>query len=91
MQAVLQDPAGRGDGTVPVSSASALDAQGPPVSGVHPGDRAVTVEHQPAYENVQAQRYTVQAIIALCRQHYQAEVIRLAIFHRHIKDQHRHE
>ena len=62
MQAVLQDPSGGGDGTVPVSSASAIDQRGK--------NRAFNVEHQPAYENGQAQQYTVGSVITLCKQRY---------------------
>ena len=62
MQAVLQDPAGSGDGTVPVSSASAIDERGK--------NQAFKAEHQPAYEKKDAQRYTVKSIIALCKQRY---------------------
>jgi hypothetical protein len=68
MQAVLQDPAGDGDGTVPLSSAGALDKQGKPF----PADRDVKVEHQPSFENGQAQVYTVRAILALCKMRYES-------------------
>jgi pimeloyl-ACP methyl ester carboxylesterase len=67
MQAVLQDPAGGGDGTVPIFSASSLDDPGRPA----PGDRAIPLEHQPAYEDATAQAYTIQAIIALAKMRYQ--------------------
>jgi hypothetical protein len=67
MQAVLQDPAGDGDGTVPVSSSAALDQAGKPA----PGDTKVKVEHQPAYEDGTAQKYVIQAINALCKIRYQ--------------------
>ena len=67
MQAVLQDPAGQGDGTVPLASSRALDdARRPP-----PGDQELKLEHQPAYENRAAQQYTVAAIIALAKMHYE--------------------
>lgn len=62
MQAVLRNPAGDGDGTVPVSSASAVDTPGK--------NQAFGVEHQPAYENSAAQQYTVSSIIALCKVRY---------------------
>lgn len=69
MQAVLADPAGPGDGTVPVSSGRALaDA-----AREAPGDAAIAVEHQPAYEDPAAQRYTVRAVLALVRKHYRAQ------------------
>jgi hypothetical protein len=66
MQAVLQDPAGDGDGTVPLASASALDdASRPP-----PGDPPIPLEHQPAYERPRAQQYTVAAVVALAKMRY---------------------
>ncbi len=68
MQAVLQDPAGDGDGTVPRSSAQALNKSGKEP----PGDLAIDVEHQPAYKDKQAQAYAVQAIIALARVRYES-------------------
>jgi hypothetical protein len=70
--AVLQDShrqndgTGDGDGTVPVSSATALDATGRPA----PGDRAINVEHQPAYENSGVQDWAIQAITAICKLRY---------------------
>jgi hypothetical protein len=66
MKVVLQDPAGEGDGTVPASSAGFLNAPGRPF----PGDDHFEVEHQPAYEAPDAQRYTLQAIVALCKHRY---------------------
>lgn len=62
MQAVLQDAAGNGDVTVPVSSASAIDTKGK--------NQAFDVEHTSAYENGRAQEYTVRSIIALCKERY---------------------
>jgi len=70
--AVLQDPqrrsdgTGDGDGTVPVSSATALDAKGRP----SPGDMAVGVDHQPAYENAAVQDWAIQAVITMCKLRY---------------------
>jgi hypothetical protein len=55
-----------GDGTVPVSSATALDAAGRPA----PGDRAINVEHQPAYENAGVQDWAIQAIMTICKLRY---------------------
>ncbi|MGA2982347.1 MAG: hypothetical protein ABSG32_00950 [Terriglobia bacterium] len=66
MQAVLQDPSGDGDGTVPSSSAGALNVPGK----APPGDSDFSVAHQPAYENSGVQAYTVLAIIALCKERY---------------------
>src|SRR5205085_5693406 len=76
MQAVLQDPAGGGDGTVPIFSASSLDDPGRPA----PGDHAIPLEHQPAYENTVAQVYTIQAIIALAKMRYQDRRVQLGDF-----------
>ena len=67
MQAVLQDPAGDGDGTVVRSSAAALDAPGKQL----PGDRAIKVEHQPAYEDDDVQAFAIEAIVALCKKRYE--------------------
>jgi hypothetical protein len=65
MQAILQNPRDtRGDGTVPVSSSSALNK----TRGEPPGDFETTVEHQPAYEDEDIQNYTYAAIAALCRE-----------------------
>jgi hypothetical protein len=66
MQAVLQDAAGQGDGTVPLASSGALDdATRPP-----PRDRLMELEHQPAYEAGAAQHYTIAAIVALAQMRY---------------------
>lgn len=62
MQAVLRDADGDGDGTVPISSASAIDTRG--------RNKEFGVEHQPAYEDGKAQQYTVRSIIALCKELY---------------------
>lgn len=67
MQAVLQDPAGAGDGTVPSSSAGALNAAGK----LFPGDADIAVEHQPAYTDSGAQAFAVKGILALCKLRYQ--------------------
>jgi hypothetical protein len=72
MQAVLQDPAGDGDGTVPVSSAR---FQGiPPLPDIGaPGRRGFKgLEHQPAFEDGEARRYTTAAVIALADHRYRA-------------------
>ncbi len=68
MQAVLQDPAGDGDGTVPRASAQALNKSGKEP----PGDLAIDVQHQPAYKDSQAQAYAIQAIIALAKVRYES-------------------
>jgi pimeloyl-ACP methyl ester carboxylesterase len=69
MQAVLKYPAGKGDGTVPYSSAGpgALDiTDKPPI----PDHAEFPVDHQPAYQNPDVQKYTIKAIIALCKCRY---------------------
>jgi pimeloyl-ACP methyl ester carboxylesterase len=68
MKAVLQDPSGDGDGTVPFSSASALNKSGKRP----PGDLNVEVKHQPAYESDKVLQYAVQAIIALAKVRYES-------------------
>lgn len=55
-----------GDGTVPVSSATALDAAGRP----SPGDTGINVEHQPAYESGAVQDWAIQAITTICKLRY---------------------
>jgi hypothetical protein len=67
MQAVLQDPSGWGDATVPLSSAAKLNKRGKPF----PGDTDISLEHQPAYENPAAQTFTVNAITALSKLRYE--------------------
>jgi len=66
MKAILQDPAGSGDGTVPVYSARKLNNSGKP----KPGDEDINAEHQPAYEGGAAQTFTINAITALCKKHF---------------------
>jgi pimeloyl-ACP methyl ester carboxylesterase len=69
MQAVLQDPAGVGDGTVPVHSATLGDGSaspGPPANQAFSG-----LEHQPAYENAEVQRWVIAAITAACHKRFQ--------------------
>ena len=67
MQAVLQDPAGDGDATVPRSSGTSLNTPGKQL----PGDRAVNVEHQPAFEDESVQEWAIEAIRALCKVRYE--------------------
>ena len=69
MVAEMQNPAGGGDGTVPISSASALKSAGKTV----PAETGLKVEHQPAFEDGKAQDFTVKAIIALCQKRYQSQ------------------
>jgi hypothetical protein len=65
MVAELQPPAGRGDGTVPFSSANTMFSATCP----KPGNAYLKLEHQPAYESSDAQHYTIKAITALCKKH----------------------
>lgn len=73
-KAVLQDPDGDGDATVPRSSAQALNDSSRPF----PGDSTFEVQHQPAYEDGPlnrdgtVQKYTVDAITSLCDTQYKA-------------------
>lgn len=66
MQAVLQEPAGDGDGTVPLGSAGSLDK----FTQIQPKHRTVDVMHQPAYEAGPIQDFTIEAIVALCEKRY---------------------
>lgn len=72
MQAVMQDPSGSGDGTVPFSSASFLG--GPPLPELGPPGFCAFegLKHQPAFENGEARNYTVAAITALVAERYRA-------------------
>lgn len=72
MQALLLDPDGNGDATVPVSSATFAGADVDQAEGP-PEPKGLPVEHQPAYDNPQAQRFVVAAITATLAERYQAE------------------
>lgn len=65
-KAVMQDPAGDGDGTVALSSGIALNIDERP----SPGDRKVDVEHQPAYESTDVQDWAIEAVNAIVKHHY---------------------
>lgn len=65
-KAILQDPSGTGDGTVPLHSSRILFADGK----ARPGDQSMALEHQPAFENSAAQDFTRHAIQALCLVRY---------------------
>jgi len=65
-QAVLQDPADDGDGTVPLLSAIAVDVSRRPL----PGDRLFDVGHQSAYSDAHVRRWAEAAIRALCKYHF---------------------
>jgi hypothetical protein len=71
MQAMLQNPDGDGDGTVPVSSATMLGtvhpAPGPPPDRQH----FAGVEHQPAFDDGAARRWVFCAITALCKRRFE--------------------
>jgi pimeloyl-ACP methyl ester carboxylesterase len=67
MRAVLQNPAGDGDGTVPLSSAGLLNDPARPA----PGDSDFPIEHQPAYNDSEVQRFVVQGILALVKHRYE--------------------
>jgi hypothetical protein len=69
MQAVLQDPDGRGDGTVPISSAKLIKP--PPDKPNHIAGSEL--KHQPAYEESDMQRWTICAIKALAKIRYKKE------------------
>ncbi|MCC6532351.1 MAG: hypothetical protein IT531_07375 [Burkholderiales bacterium] len=66
-RAELQDPSGEGDGTVPSSSASSLNSK---AGKTTPHNRAIDVEHQPAFEESETQEYTIAAIVALAALHF---------------------
>jgi len=75
-RAVLQQPEGDGDGTVPRSSAGALDnldANGKQL----PGDQAASVGHQGAYEDLGVQKFAIEAIKALCRVRFETKTGRI--------------
>jgi pimeloyl-ACP methyl ester carboxylesterase len=55
-----------GDGTVTVSSATALNAKARP----SPGDTAAGVDHQPAFESAAVQDWAIQAIATICKLRY---------------------
>ena len=66
MKAILQDPLGVGDGTVPLASAEKLKSADKP----SPGDSVLPLSHQTAYEDGAAQNYATRAITALCLMRY---------------------
>ena len=69
-QAVLQNPDGKGDGTVPVSSATFLGTghNSPDDPANHEFD---PLEHSKAYNNAEVQRWVICAVKALCKIRYQ--------------------
>jgi pimeloyl-ACP methyl ester carboxylesterase len=70
-QAVLQDPDGDGDGTVPTHSARMSGRL--PAAPSDPANRGFDeLSHQPAYEDGTARRWTVNAIFALAGRQFRA-------------------
>jgi pimeloyl-ACP methyl ester carboxylesterase len=66
-RAILQDPDGDGDGTVPTSSASFLDD----IAQQIPQPMGTNVEHEPAYKNSQVREFVIRSIVALCVKRYE--------------------
>jgi len=68
MQAVLQEPTGEGDGTVPLSSAEAVNVKGRP----DPQDKSFAAEHQGAYGNDFGivQEWAIDAIKTMAKHRY---------------------
>ena len=63
-RALLQDPDGQGDGTVPTASGSAFSQR----CNQRPTPLAASMEHEPAYNNDAAREYVVQSILVMCEQ-----------------------
>ncbi len=66
-RALLQDPAGTGDGTVPISSATSLDEQAQP----SPTPLGTPGEHEPIYKTQAAQNFVIRAVSSLCKKLYE--------------------
>jgi pimeloyl-ACP methyl ester carboxylesterase len=71
-QAGLQDPAGDGDATVPVSSATFAGADVDLATST-PDPAGLNVEHQPAYGSPQAQKFVFAAITVILADRFDAE------------------
>ncbi len=69
MKTVLQDSEGDGDGTVPVSSATFLGTghKSPDDPPNHQFDK---LKHQPAFEDIEVQRWVICVVTALCKQRF---------------------
>ena len=72
MEVELEQPAGKGDGTVPESSGKALDQTGQAPDTAGPARPFAGVEHEPAYHSDQhpgntTVDFTLQAVENLCR------------------------
>ena len=65
-QAVLQNPAEIGDGTVPWSSGAALEVPQRP----SPGDVRLAAEHQGAFEDKKVQAWAIEAVTAMVKHRY---------------------
>jgi hypothetical protein len=72
MQAVLQDPTGKGDGTVPLTSSgfngTAAASPAPPANRTFDG-----LEHQPAYQNGAAKAWATAAITAIAGMYFKEQ------------------
>jgi hypothetical protein len=64
MQAVLQGPTGKGDGTVPLMSSSFNDSK-EPSPGAPANHTFDGLEHQPAYQQAEPQAWATAAITAI--------------------------
>jgi len=72
MQAVLQDPVGIGDGTVPVMSSSFNNSRIPSPSS--PANRMFDgLAHQPAYEDDAVRTWATAAITAIISLHFKEQ------------------
>ena len=65
-RAILQQPAGRGDGTVPSSSGAALDES----INQKPTPLTVKTKHESAYNNKTTRRFVIQSVLTICQQRY---------------------
>jgi hypothetical protein len=72
MQAVLQDPRGDGDGTVPTWSAT-MGGAGHTCPGEPAAHGFESLEHQPAYQQPEVQKWVISAITALCHERYKEQ------------------
>jgi len=66
-RALLQEPAGTGDGTVSISSGSFLDS----IAVTPPKPEGKEAEHEPAYKTDGLKDFSLKAIISLCTRHYE--------------------
>lgn len=66
-RALLQDPDGAGDGTVPISSATSLDDQAQST----PAPVGIKGEHEPIYKTDEAKNFVVNSISNICKMLYE--------------------